>query len=409
LRDEVDLDRVIQRLEQVIKETLMPSQVKSWLHSGSFFQLYIPEQSAFTIGLGSELEDFQIALDDPILEYFLQAPGPFDLEQLDLDIESRHRLVSSGIFMVVPLITHGELVGWLGLGHRLSEQDYTSNDRILLARLAVQVAPSVRVAQLVAEQQAEAIERERLEQEMLVASRIQNALLPKALPKLKDYDMSAFYQPAREVGGDFYEFKQYKDGRLGIFIGDVTDKGIPAAMVMATTRTLLLAVANETLSPGEVLAEVNNLLVVDIPASMFVTCFYAILDPSNGRLVFSNAGHNLPYHHTSHEVLELKAAGMPLGLMPDMEYDVHNAVVGPGDYVILYSDGLVEAHNPQEEMFGYNRLIALIGEHEHDGPTLIDHLIDELKIHAGADWEQEDDITIVGVKRYNSSQNQDVG
>jgi serine phosphatase RsbU (regulator of sigma subunit) len=289
------------------------------------------------------------------------------------------------------------------LGARLSEQKYSFDDKVLLSSLAIQVAPTVRVAQLVAEQQAEAIERERLDQELLVASRIQTGLLPKKLPQFDGWHVSAFYQPAREVGGDFYEFEYFEDGRLGIFVGDVTDKGIPAALVMATTRTLLKAAAGEFDSPGMVLARVNNLLVADIPDNMFVTCFYAILDPDAGKMVFSNAGHNLPYRLTKHEVMEIKAAGMPLGLMPDMEYDVHEMIIEPGDDMIFYTDGLVEAHNNDREMFGSQRLKNLFADFSGEDGTLIDRLMQELKDFMGEDQEQEDDITFVGVKRYNSA------
>jgi serine phosphatase RsbU (regulator of sigma subunit) len=403
LRDEVDLDRVIQRLENVIQETIFPEKVCTWLNTGSGFHIYRQVESSSSNGANQDTDQTLIAMDDPILEMFNQGPGTIELAQLDVDSEAYQFLVSSGYILVVPLITQGELIGWMNLGQRLSDQNYSTDDEILLTRLAIQVAPTVRVAQLVAEQQSEAITRERLEQELLVASRIQTGLLPKELPQFNDWHMSAFYQPAREVGGDFYEFKYFKDGRLGIFIGDVTDKGIPAAMVMATTRTLLLAVAQESSSPDQVLKQVNNLLYDDIPTGMFVTCFYAILDPDDGKLVFANAGHNLPFRLTNHSVLEMKAAGMPLGMMPDMEYDLHELIVKPGDFMIFYSDGLVEAHNEQREMFGSNRLKALFEAYAGDDPTLIDHLMVELQAFTGPDLEQEDDITIVGVKRYNSA------
>jgi serine phosphatase RsbU (regulator of sigma subunit) len=403
LQDEVDLERVIYRLETVIKETILPTHVDTWLDTGSGFQVYQPEESVLSEEVDQEFHQIRIALDDPILDSFNQGPGTVDLEQIETEFDSHRLLLSSGYKIVVPLISRGELIGWMSLGQRLSEQDYSSDDRLLLSRLAVQVSPTVRVAQLVAEQQAEAIQRERLEQELLVASRIQTGLLPKDLPEFDDWHVAAFYQPAREVGGDFYEFKYFKDGRLGIFIGDVTDKGIPAAMVMATTRTLLLAVAQESLSPGEVLEKVNNLIQTDIPASMFVTCFYAILDPGDGKLVFANAGHNLPYQLSKSVVMELKAAGMPLGLMPDMSYDVHETVIEPGDYIFFYSDGLVEAHDEEREMFGSNRLKRLFGEFSGEDLALIDHLLNELHAFTGPNQEQEDDITIVGVKRYNTT------
>jgi serine phosphatase RsbU (regulator of sigma subunit) len=403
LRDEVDLDRVIQRLEDVVQETILPSKVCTWLNNGEGFQIFQQGQRRPANGANQGAEETLVDKDDPILELFNQSPGTIELDQLDVDSEVYQFMLSSGYLLAVPLITQGELIGWMNLGQRMSAQNYSTGDEILLTRLAIQAAPTVRVAQLVAEQQAEAFTRERLEQELLVASRIQSGLLPKELPQINDWHMSAFYKPAREVGGDFYEFKYFNDGRLGIFIGDVTDKGIPAAMVMATTRTLLLALAQESLSPDQVLKQVNNLLHDDIPAGMFVTCFYAILDPDNGKLVFSNAGHNLPYRLTNHGALEIKAAGMPLGMMPDMEYDLHEMVVEPGDYMIFYSDGLVEAHNEQREMFGSNRLKALFEGYTGEDPALIDHLMVELQDFTGPDLEQEDDITIVGVKRYNSS------
>lgn len=401
LRDVVDLDRVIHSLESVVHETIFPTHCSTWLSDGMDFQIHRPEDDTHVVK--GVVEYFRITPDDPLINLFSSGPGTIVLDDLQVDSNGLGPLVESGYRMVVPLITQGELIGWLGLGKRLSEQKYSIDDKVLLSRLAIQVAPTVRVAQLVAEQQAEAIERERLDQELLVASRIQTGLLPKELPQFDGWVLSAFYQPAREVGGDFYEFEYFDDGRLGIFVGDVTDKGIPAALVMATTRTLLKAAAVEDQSPGQVLARVNNLLVADIPDNMFVTCFYAILDPASGNLVFANAGHNLPYRLTNQEVMEVKAAGMPLGLMPDMEYDVHDMVVEPGDDLIFFSDGLVEAHNTEREMFGSQRLKNLFADFSGEDGTLIDHLMEELQMFTGEDQEQEDDITIVGVKRYNNA------
>src|SRR5205823_10342916 len=143
--------------------------------------------------------------------------------------------------MVVPLVAHGELIGLLNLGPRLSEQDYSGDDRRLLEHLASQAAPAVRVAQLVREQQAEALAGERIAQELRVAHLIQQHFLPKELPQLPGWEVAVYYQPAREVGGDFYDFIDLDGGLLGIVIGDVTDKGVPAAMVMSAVRSLLRA------------------------------------------------------------------------------------------------------------------------------------------------------------------------
>jgi predicted ester cyclase len=244
--------------------------------------------------------------------------------------------------------------------------------------------------------------RERIEQELRIARLIQQTLLPKTLPELPGYDVAAYYQPAREVGGDFYDFLELEDGRLGLVVGDVTDKGVPAALVMATTRTMLRAAAQRLFSPGEVLRRANDALVTDIPPNMFITCLYAILDIESGRLVYANAGHDLPYRRRagrSEGADELRATGMPLGLMPGMGYEEKEIVLERGESVLFYSDGLVEAHDTQREMFGFPRLQGLVGTHRSGGSSLIGFLLSELSRFTGEDWEQEDDITLVTLER----------
>src|SRR5262249_37223135 len=159
------------------------------------------------------------------------------------------------------------------------------------------------------------------------------------------WQIATAYQPAREVGGDFYDFIPLADGRLAIVIGDVTDKGIPAALVMATTLSMLRAIATQpAIPPDGSLAQVNRLLCPDLPASMFVTCFYAVLDPSSGRVQFANAGQDPPYlRQPDGSVRELRATGLPLGLMPDAAYDTHETTMAQGDSLLFFSDGLVEA------------------------------------------------------------------
>ena len=272
--------------------------------------------------------------------------------------------------------------------------------------------------------------REHVEQELRIARLIQQTLLPKTLPQIPGYHLAAYYQPAREVGGDFYDFLELDDGRLGLVVGDVTDKGVPAALVMATTRTMLRTYAQRLFSPSEVLKLSNEALVTDIPPNMFITCLYAILEPQSGRLVYANAGHDLPYwrrrtHSASSstnssggssseegagaalEVVmaeELRATGMPLGLMPRMSYEEKQIVVGEGESVLFYSDGLVEAHSPEYEMFGFPRLQGMVGTHrEGGGSTLIGYLLSELSRFVGEGWEQEDDITLVTLERSEES------
>src|SRR3712207_2135303 len=218
----------------------------------------------------------------------------------------------------------------------------------------------------------ERIERERVEQELKVARRIQQASLPKEVPDPEGWEIFPHYRPAREVGGDFYDFHFLSEGRLGVVVGDATGKGVPAALVMSTTCGMLQLAARAlgSPSPGEVLAQVNEALLARIPTNMFVTCFYAVLDPRSGTVSYANAGHNLPCRRHDGQADELRARGMPLGLMPGMAYEEKEAMLETGDSVLFYSDGLVEAHDPNGEMFGFPRLQALVSEHAEEERSL---------------------------------------
>jgi serine phosphatase RsbU (regulator of sigma subunit)/ketosteroid isomerase-like protein len=246
----------------------------------------------------------------------------------------------------------------------------------------------------------ERIERERIEQELQVARSIQQASLPKEVPELEGWQIAPYYQPAREVGGDFYDFFKLEDGRMGLAVGDATGKGMPAALAVTATCSMLRAVAQAlaSSSPGEVLARVNETLVARIPPNMFVTCFYAVLDPWSGRMRYANAGHNLPYLWHSGKCEELRARGMPLGLMPGMSYEEKEIVLQRGDSALLYTDGLVEAHDPIGEMFGFPRLRSLFAEHGKER-SLEETLLEELYSFVGEGWEQEDDITLLTLGR----------
>jgi PAS domain S-box-containing protein len=521
LRDATDLDALSDDLVGLVRETMQPTRVSLWLRS--------PErakEATEKVTTAIEEPELEIAPDDPILAYLANASGVVEVEKLDLESPALRAMKESDIELVVPLVSQGELIGLLNLGPRLSQQEYSADDRKLLSDLSTQTAPALRIARLVhqqleaetryrtlveqtpaityvqepiessnpkavtyvspqyetilgyppeshmideehwlrtlhpedrervlieeartdqtgepfkveyrviagdgrvvwvrdeatlvrdeeghplywlgvqydvTEQKREAEERERIEQELRIARLIQQTLLPKTLPELSGYDVAAYYQPAREVGGDFYDFLQFEDGRLGLIVGDVTDKGVPAALVMATTRTMLRAAAQRLFSPGEVLRRANDVLVTDIPPNMFITCLYAILEPESGRLVYANAGHDPPYlRRSGGDCEELRATGMPLGLMPGMSYEEKEIVLEAGESVLFYSDGLVEAHDPEREMFGFPRLQGLVGTHRSGGSSLIGFLLTELTRFTGEEWEQEDDITLVTLER----------
>jgi anti-sigma regulatory factor (Ser/Thr protein kinase) len=167
---------------------------------------------------------------------------------------------------------------------------------------------------------------------------------------------------------------------------------------MARTHSILRAEASRSTSPADILSRANDLLVPEMPPKMFVTCLFAVLDPTTGRIVLANAGHNLPFVRTGDEVTELRATGMPLGLLPGIRYDEVEGTIAPDSNVLLYSDGLVEAHDGSREMFGFDRLREAMRV-DDAGSELLDRLLETLNAFTGTEHEQEDDITLVTLRR----------
>jgi serine phosphatase RsbU (regulator of sigma subunit)/anti-sigma regulatory factor (Ser/Thr protein kinase) len=345
---------------------------------------------------------FEFDPDDPLVAYLQESVGVVDVDEIPLDTPGVRALKKAEVKLVVPLVVQGQLIGVLNLGERQSGVDYNSYDRRMLGSLSTDAASALRVAQLVRQQEVEAQERQRIDQELQIARLIQQTLLPKEPPTLNGWQTAAYYRPAREVGGDFYDLLPLPDGRLGIVIGDVTDKGVPAALVMATTRALMRSTAQQGFSPGVVLSRVNNALVPDMPPRMFVTCLYALLDPKTGKLQFANAGHGAPYRRGASGVEELTARGMPLGILPNREYEEQEATLLPRESVLFYSDGLIEAHNPAGEMLGFPGLQGLLADHP-GGTEVIDFLIKALAEFTGEGWDQEDDITLLALHHSGNS------
>jgi serine phosphatase RsbU (regulator of sigma subunit)/ketosteroid isomerase-like protein len=313
--------------------------------------------------------------------------------------------VAGGDKVVTRFIVHfthdrGEIMGVAPSGRELTNRAIVIH-RIVEGKIAEEWGLGTLGSKLRGQRlEQERIERERVEQELRVARSIQHASLPKEVPQLEGWQISPFYKPAREVGGDFYDFHHLSEERLGVVVGDATGKGVPAALVMSTTCGMLQLAARalDASSPGEVLAQVNETLFARIPSNMFVTCFYAILDPNSGNLSYANAGHDLPYLWHGGDAKELRARGMPLGLMPGMSYEEKERVLEPTDNVLLYSDGLVEAHDPKGEMVGFPRLRALVAE-QGEGGSLGDLCLEKLYSFVGEGWEQEDDITLLTLRR----------
>src|SRR5215216_4466468 len=301
-------------------------------------------------------------------------------------------------FAVSSTHNRGEWMGLVPTGKEFKALQ-TLIHRIVGDKITEEWSPGSNLAELAQQGlEQERIERERIEQELKVARSIQQASLPEKVPDLEGWQISPYYRPAREVGGDFYDFHLLSEGRLGLVVGDATGKGVPAALVMSTTCGMLRLAAQSLSSPGVMLQRVNEALFPNIPSNMFVTCFYALLDPESGLLRYANAGHDLPYLHHDGDAEELRARGMPLGLMPGMSYAEKEDSLEVGDSALLYTDGLVEAHDPQREMFGFPRLQGLVSKHAEE-ESLEEALLEELYSFVGEGWEQEDDITLVTLRR----------
>ena len=254
--------------------------------------------------------------------------------------------------------------------------------------------------QMRGQMEREAAERGRLEHEMSIARDIQMGLLPKTFPKMPGFDMFAFTVPARHVGGDCYDVIDVGDGRLAITIGDVSGKGTPAAILMANVQAAVRALSESRIPSAELITRVNRLVHGYTEESVFITFFYSVLDTRTGELVYVNAGHNPPCvlrADGSREYLDL--GGLVVGVLPTAPYEEGRTQLAPGDYLVLYTDGITEASNRQDEMFGEERFERLLVEHRHFSAREIEERVyGSIKEFAdGA--SQSDDLTMVIVKR----------
>ncbi len=245
--------------------------------------------------------------------------------------------------------------------------------------------------------------KEKIERELQIAHDIQKGFLPIKAPEIEGYKMAGVNLPAREVGGDFYDFIELGDGKIGIVIADVSGKGVPAALFMAISKTLLRTNAKRILDPVEALKEVNSIILDESDSGMFVTLFYAILDQTEHTLTFINAGHNPPIlmKKDNLEIALLKAKGIPIGVLDDLDLESKTIGLEENELVFLYTDGVTEAINEKDEEFGTDRLEAIIRREPYcKAENLIESVIREIKEFAGK-MEQFDDITMVVLQSRN--------
>jgi sigma-B regulation protein RsbU (phosphoserine phosphatase) len=318
--------------------------------------------------------------------------------QTDEWLRGRASVMALGLraILCVPLQHRDRLIGVVYVDNRIQAGVFSRADLDLLAAIASSAAVAIENARLY----QLAVEQGRLERELQLAREVQMSLLPRETPQLPGWEFAAFWQPARTVAGDFYDFVPLNDGALGLVIADVSDKGMAAALFMALSRSVLRASLADR-APSDGIAYANRLITADSANSMFVTLFYIQLNAASGGVEYVNAGHNAPllYCAASGDLAPLPRTGMPLGLDEAAPFGQRRLTLQPGDCLLLYTDGVTDALDPAEQEFGLDRLQAILREHGHrPAPALKAALKQALSEFIGA-GEPFDDITVVVAKR----------
>lgn len=296
--------------------------------------------------------------------------------------------------MVVPIVSQNRIIGVFSL-----ESDepnaYTHDDLELLEAFASLAAISLERAR----QHEEILEKRKLEEELSIAKRIQQSFLPREKPQFSGFDISGINIPSEEVGGDYYDFIPIIENQIGIVIGDVSGKGIPAALIMASVRAGLIAEIRNNYAIRSIMAKVNNLLFESTASDIYVTAVYGVLDPKNRIFTFSNAGHNAPIlRRADGEMKYLTEGGMALGMFENSKYEERPLGINPGEILVFYTDGVTEAKNDKEEEFGTRRLKQVISDSHQLGASQIqENIYDAVKEFTGVS-HQEDDLTMIVIK-----------
>lgn len=290
----------------------------------------------------------------------------------------------------VPLISRNRPLGLLNIATEQWEL-LTSADLQFLSAAGSQVAIALERARLydLAETQ-----RIRLEQELQMARAVQKSLLPTQPPCIPGFTLVPHWCPVREVAGDFYDFLPLPDGCWGLLLADVSGKGAPAALYMALTRSLIRSEASRHASPSAILTAVNRRLLVEAPSEMFVTAFYAVLDPLSRSLTYANAGHDPPFLRSASAVQRLALGGLIMGLFEELSLKDETLTLKSGDALVAYTDGLTDTVNDRDQPYGDCRLAVTINNAPPDARQILTHILKDLEAFAGA-VPRPDDVTLV--------------
>jgi len=301
------------------------------------------------------------------------------------------------VLYALPVSVRGDVLGVMLLEAAPAFQQTSANWLEAGLSIAQQVAAAVQNDRL----QRELAGRRQMERELQLARQIQQTFMPDYPLNLPGWEMAVIWRAAHQVGGDFYDFFELPGRRLGLVIADVADKGIPAALFMALSRAMLRAAAGDEVTPGNVLARVNDLLVPDAQHGMFVTAIYGILSLDTGQFVCANAGHLPPlvWHAGVHQLQRMPKGNIALGVLEGVRFDEHAEVLEPGDFLIMYTDGITEALSARNEFFGEQRLYAIIREVAANSAATLLATIDDALTEFVADQAPSDDMTLLILRR----------
>lgn len=345
-------------------------------------------QQRVPIHLDHQITGWMLRKQEPLLSNDLKGDERFTLPP---DTERSIRNMLS-----VPLIAKGKLIGYLAVFNKKNGEVFKEKDRRLLVIIASQSAQIIENSRLYEEEKEYLI----LKEEMKVATRIQNNLLPDRNPEIPGYEVAAFNIPAKEVGGDYYDFIELDEDHLGFCIGDITGKGMPAALLMANLQASLRSQTLINKETNICVQNINKLLYRNTEASKFATLFYGMLDYENHNICYCNAGHDQPLIFRKHKMhSKLEVTGMLLGVVDKADYMCENISLETDDIVVIYTDGITEAMNKELEEFGLERTVGVIEKFaDKSASDILKHIYDEVSSHSDG-FQQSDDITIMVIKR----------
>lgn len=319
--------------------------------------------------------------------------------QLDDRFSQRQSVMSLGLrsILCAPLKFKDRMLGVIYVDNRFQAGIFAKTDLELLSAIASSAAIAIENARLY----QVAIEKGRMERELQMAFQVQSSLIPKGTPHFPDWEFAAFWQPAREVAGDYYDFIHKENQKLGLVIADVTDKGMPAALFMALTRSIVRASFNQSNSPARAITMANRLICADSTSDMPVTLFLCQFAPERQEIIYVNAGHNPPLHFQAkqNEFFEMKRTGMALGVESQVKYSQSIQSVSPGDFIVFYTDGVIDATTRENEEFGQERFLRVLYDHSSDPADKIILAIKESIGDFTGSNAPYDDITIVIARR----------